>query len=184
MANEYFGKVSEKGIQILVIRVSGATFTTLAAGVGQPIDSNLKGITRNMLVKKVKIMGYINGMAANQPIIVAMGANDSGVAGGFNASTDAALIDPEASAAYLAIQETVRTIWHETSTCMVEGPTDGSGGAKISINETFSVGGGKGIPCMAGAGPELFVFNPADSNLTTGGEFIGVYVVYGVWLED
>ncbi len=183
MANEYFGKVSEKGIQILVVTVVAGLVTALTTKVGIVLDSTYKAITRNMLVKRVKINGYINGVAANQPIILAIGANDTGVASGHAAGNEGALLNPENSATYLGSAELVKTIWHETTQCMVRGPTD-AGQSRLVINETFSIGGGKGIPCMAGAGPELTAYNPSDSTLTDGAEFIGTYTIYGVWLED
>lgn len=182
MANEYFGKVSEKGIQILPATVVNGAFTNPLSKVGVVIDSTYKLITRNMLVKRVKISGYINGLTANEPVIIGIGANDLGVASGFAAGNESDLLNPEASAAYLNAKELVMTVWHETTQCLAEGPSQGDG--KLVINETFSIGGGKGIPVNAGAGPELFVYNPSDSQLTTGGEFIGVYTIYGVWLED
>ncbi len=182
MANEYFGKVSKKGIQILVATVTAGVYLAPLTKVGVVIDSTYKSITRNMLVKRVAIHGYINGATANEPIILAIGANDTGVALGYAAALESSLLNPENTEAYLTAKEGVMTVWHETDTCLVEGPSQGDG--KLVINENFSIGGGKGIPVMAGAGPELVMYNPSDSTITTGGEFIGIYTIYGVWLED
>ncbi len=183
MSNEYFGTVSKKGIQLLPFVVPAGVFGALGAEVGTVIDgSQMQGITRGMLVKKVHIMGYLNGLAANQPVIIGLAGNDSGVSGGFGAGAEAAIIDPEATDTYLTQQEIIKTVWHETCTIGCEGPSQGDG--KLVIDMWASLGGGKGIPFAAGAGPELIAFNPADSALTTGGEFIGTVLLYGVWLED
>ncbi len=182
MANEYFGKVSQKGIQIIPVVVTDVALATLASLVGLIIGTGMKAITKNFLVKKIHILLTVTGIATAEPVIIGIAANDSGVSGGMGVGGVSALLDPDASEAYLTQRELVNTVWHETVSMVgfvSSGPLDGS-----VIDKWVSVGGGKGIPCMAGAGPEIFAFNPTGDALTTGGLVNGVVTFYGVWLED
>ena len=180
MANEYFGKVSKKGIQIIPDVITDSAVGSLNTLTGSILSSSgVKGITKNMLVKKVHILLSMNGMSNGDVLLVGLAANDSGIAGGMGASGLPALIDPEATEAYLTEQELVHTIWHET-TSIFNGDLSNP---ETRVDKWVSIGGGKGIPVMAGAGPELFVFNPTGDTITAG-TVNGQVTYYGVWLED
>ncbi len=180
MANEYFGKVMKTGIQIIPDVITDAAIGTPTTLVATNLSDQVKAITRGFLVKKVHINLIVAGMTGGEALIIGINANDAGVSGGFASTGLAALLDPEASEAYLTEQELVKTVWHET-TSMILGNTVT---AVNHIDKWVSVGGGKGIPCAAGAGPELFAFNPTGDTITTGGIVSGCVTYYGVWLED
>ncbi len=179
MANEYFGKVSEKGIQIIPDVVTDAAIGALASLVGTILDSSgTKAFGKNMLVKKVHILLAVHNITSGEAIVLGLNANDSGVSSGYGVGNLSALLAPGASSAYLAAEELVKTVWHETSS-LVFGGTETN-----TIDKWISIGGGKGIPVMAGAGPELHAFNPTGDAITTGALVNGVITYYGVWLED
>ncbi len=181
MANEYFGKVTKKGIQIIPVVITDAAIGSLATLVGVILSGALKGITRGFLTKKVNIQLGVTGLATNESVLIGLNANDSGISGGLAVGTLAAILDPEATEAYLTAEEVVKTVWHETYTLL---HNIASGAGHLQIDKMLSIGGGKGIPSPAGAGPELFAFNPTGDALTTGGLVNGVVTFYGVWLED
>ncbi len=181
MANEYFGKVSKKGIQIIPVILEEATPGTLIKLTGAVLGG-MKAITRGFLTKKVKISLFIDGMTAGDGILIGINGNDSGIAGGFAAGVGvlAKLLDPEASDDYLITEEVVKTVWHETVSPQIQT----TAGGRQFIDKMISIGGGKGIPSVAGAGPEIFAFNPAAFSLTTPPKISGCVTFYGVWLED
>lgn len=181
MANEYFGKVTKKGIQIIPVIITDAAIGAIATLVGVQLSSAWQAITRGFLVKKVKIALGVTGLATNESVIIGINANDGGIAGGYAAGLIASLLDPEATEAYLTTQELVKTNWHETGTLL---HNIASGAGNLQIDKMISIGGGKGIPCPAGAGPEVHAFNPTGDTLTTGGLVNGIVTFYGVWLED
>ncbi len=180
MANEYIGKTSEKGIQIIPVVVTDVAIGTLGSLVGLILSTGFKALTRNFLVKKVHILLVVSGMTNGELFVVGLNGNDSGVSGGYAVGSLSTLLDPEASGAYLNSQETVKTVWHETTSIMLGNTVT----AQNMIDKWVSVGGGKGIPVTAGFGPELHAFNPTGDALTTGGLVSGVVTYYGVWLED
>ncbi len=181
MANEYFGNTSKKGIQIIPVILTDVALGTLASLVGLILGVGMKATTRNFLVKKVHILLAVQGVANVEPIIIGINANDSGISSGLGVGTVSALLDPEAAEVYLTAEELVKTVWHET-TSIIMGTA--AGPSPLFIDKWVSVGGGKGIPTMAGAGPEIFAFNPTGDALTTGGLVNGCVTFYGVWLED
>ncbi len=182
MANEYFGKVSEKGIQIIPVILQGVGLATLATETGIIVDgSSFQATTKGFLVKKIHLQIFWKGPAAEQPIIVGVCGNDSGVSGGFAAGVLAPLLDPNDREAYLTVEEIVKTVWHETTRILVESANQE--GATL-VDYWVSVGGGKGIPCPSGAGPEVFAFNAGVGTLTTGSSIEGLVTYYGVWMED
>ncbi len=180
MANEYFGKVKKSGIQIIPDVISTVALGAIVTLVSTILSSGVQGITRNFLVKKIHVSLAFQGATNGENFMIGIAANDSGISGGFASTALAALVNPEATEAYLTESELVKTVWHETVR-VVHTANDGT---IATIDEWFSVGGGKGIPCTAGAGPELFAFNPMSGSLTTGTTVDGVVTYYGVWLED
>jgi len=179
MANEYFGKVSKSGIQIIPDVLTDVALGTLGTLTALVIGTGTKAILKNFLVKKIHILLGVINLTAGETIIVGINANDSGVSGGYAIGTLSTLLAPELSEAYLTTQEFVKTVWHETPALV-----QGGGNDVTVIDKWVSVGGGKGIPCMAGAGPEVHVLNPTGDSLTTGALVNGVVTYYGVWLED
>ncbi len=179
MANEYFGKVSEKGIQIIPVVITAAALGTLGSLVGLILSSAFQATTKGFLAKKVHILLTATGIASGEGVIIGVNANDSGIASGY-ASVIGPLLDPNAREAYLTAAELVKTVWHETPSLLLN--TDGDG--NLIIDKWVSLGGGKGIPSPAGAGPEIHAYNPFTGALTTGGIVSGVVTFYGVWLED
>ncbi len=180
MANEYFGKTSKKGIQILPVILTDVALGTLASLVALALGTGLKSIARNMLFKKVHILLAVHGLAANEPVIIGINGNDAGVSSGYGIGTLASLKDPEVVEAYLTSEELVKTVWHETPSIL----SNTSATHMHTIDKWVSLGGGKGIPATAGAGPEIHALNPTGDALTTGGLVNGVVTFYGVWLED
>ena len=181
----YFGKLTTKGLQILPHLFSGSTFGALAATSGKKLGSSYDEIDKPFLLKKVHLRGYINGMSANQPVLIgycSSDISDTDLGNALDQSTVMATPDADGQA-YLTRSGLTRQVLHETVMIMVEGPSGGHGD-RLWIDEVVSVGGKNGIPFPSGAGPALFVYNPADSALTTGGEFIGCNTLYGVWMDE
>ncbi len=179
MANEYFGKISDKGIQIIPVVISTAAIGQLVTLVGVILSSAFQATTKSFLCKKVHINLVVTGLTSGDACMIGINGNDSGIAGGYAATVIADLLDPNNRDAYLTAEEVVKTVWHETTSIVLGATT-----AVNHIDKWVSVGGGKGIPSIAGDGPELHAFNPMNSTLASGGVVDGVVTYYGVWMED
>lgn len=181
MANEYFGKVTKKGIQIIPVVITDFALGTLGSLIGVIVSSGMFSQTRGFLCKKIHILMAVGALASTEAIIIGINGNDGGVSGGYGVSNLPDLLNPEDTEDYLTDEELVKTNWHETSSIMM---ALGSGAGTVTIDKWISVGGGKGIPSPAGAGPEIHAFNPTGDSLTTGALLNGIVTFYGVWLED
>ncbi len=54
----------------------------------------------------------------------------------------------------------------------------------IRVDETITIGGGKGIPLIKEEGILLWVYNASTGAIASGNKLIGMYALVGVWLDD
>ncbi len=168
-----------KGLQTLTVRLNSDALGTLAANTSIKLNG-FDGFTRGFLCKKVMYAIAHTATATNDNVIIGLAQGTATVAEITTALSAMNISNPN-DASNRIILDQWKVVWFETIRMM---HPDATGAGNAVLNESFSVGGGRGIPWNEDDGIQVFAYNPSTSALTTGAVIDGIVVFQGVWFND
>ncbi len=168
-----------KGLQTLALRLNSDALGTLAADTTLSL-TNLSGISRGFLCKKVMYMVAMSAAATNDMVIIGLANSTATVAEITTALSSMNISDPNNATNRIKMDQW-KVVWYESLRIL---QPDATGAGIAAINDHFSVGGGKGIPWTEDGGIQVFVYNPSTSALTTGALIDGLVAFQGIWFND
>lgn len=173
-----------KGIQFQPLRMNNDAIGALGADTALQLNSAITtGLTQSFLVKQVDLRYNVISMNAGDNVIIGLAVGTADVTMLASAIRDVTL-DPDAPGER-AEPATSNLIWWETLRSHSVSDTLGAGAGNTSpINETISIGGGRGLPMKKDHGIQVFAYNPGSGAITLGSAVAGLIVLKGVWLND
>ncbi len=169
----------QQGLQTNPIRMNSDALGALAADTALVLNSTFgSGLTQSFLIKQVLMMFAINGLTADESVIMGL-ANGSATVTEILAALTQNITNPDDASSPPVAAQRIIILW-ETLRVF----TGVGGGGKATINEKISLGGGKGIPVKEATGMAIFAYNPSTGALTTGAVVNGLITLRGVWLND
>ncbi len=170
------------GIQTLPDLFATNLLTLAGLTALQITDDYATGLKKDFLLKKIRVACGTKLLAIDDEVILGFCRGDMTVAEIASALGNF-LADPEKFSTWDEFVVASGIYWQTVRFFMGRG--DGTaGGDQAQWNEEIQIGGGKGIPIEAGAGIQMFAFNPSGGALTTGAQVLGLYSLVGVFLVD
>lgn len=168
------------GIQMNPIRLDSDSTTTLAADAVVQLNAGLStGLSQSFLVKQISMNYRVTSANLEGTWIIGIANGTATLAEIASGIRDQVTDVDDASAVQVAALH--QNIWWETLRCV--GTSQDTNGDNQVINETISIGGGKGIPMKEATGIQVFAWNPTAATSPEG--FVhGIFVVKGIWLND
>ncbi len=162
------------------IRMNSDATGALAADTAVQLNTTFgPTLSQSFLVKKIEYRLRATSANTEESFIIGLANGSATTAELASAIRDAVTDVDDATAVQTAGLHNV--IWWETLR-MFAISADTNGDAQV-INESFSVGGGKGIPAKEATGLQVFAYNPAAAAMTAA--FVhGLIVLKGIWLND
>ncbi len=172
------GISTPKGLQRLTLR--GTVALSTLADVTAIAIAALDNFTQPFLVKKIKGMISITGLAVHESAEIVLGRHDSSLAE-IQDALQLTNVDPVADPNAYQIEQTeaVKHVWWETRRSFRQG----TGLGMVVVHIEQSMGGGKGIPIQESNGVRAYAFNGTDGAVLTTGAIAAVNLeLLGVWL--
>ncbi len=174
-----------KGIQFQPLRMNSDALGALAADTVLSLNTALSsGLTQSFLIKKIDLRLTIGNFGESDSIIVGCAVGTASVAEIASGIRDVTL-DPdepgemgEPGLSNIIYWETLRLF---TGTRPDSSAVNGHGNV---VNESVSIGGGKGLPMKKSHGIQVFAYNPQAAAILTGASVRGLVIIKGVWLND
>ncbi len=166
----------QAGLQTQPLRMDSDALGTLAANTALILNSGFAStLTRSFLIKQVMNSFNVDGMAADETVIIGL-CNASATIAEIASALSTLVTDPDDASSPSTAANRQMIFWE---TLHASG-----GAARDPHNENVSLGGGKGIPVKEATGLAIFAYNPSTVALTTGGLVNGLIVIRGIWLND
>ncbi len=168
-----------KGLQTLALRLNSDALGALAADASTTLVK-LDGLTRGFLLKKVIYALAYQAAATNDGVIIGLAQASASVTEISTALGAMNISNPNDATNRIKMDQWMVVYWE---TIRMLHP-DATGAGVLAINESISIGGGKGIPWAEDDGVQVFAYNPSTSVLTTGGLIDGIVGFQGIWFND
>ncbi len=133
-------------------------------------------LKRAFLIKQIRYELGLEASDGDDMIIIGM-ANGGATIAEIASALATKLVDPGEASAWPSFISSKVILWETVRAIPGNEP-------QAVLNETISIGGGKGIPMAVNKGIQLFVFNPSANSLTTGATLLGLYQIIGVFMND
>ncbi len=172
------------GVQTLP-DIFATNLSTLASLTALQISDDYAGtnLKKDFLLKTLRCSYMSKVMEADETVLVGFARGDMTVAEIATALGNF-LADPESFQQWDNFVIALGIFWQTIRIVSGNAVSGTPVAAMKGINEDIQIGGGKGIPLEAGAGIQMFVFNPSGGALTTGAQVQGLYSLVGVFLKD
>lgn len=168
----------QAGLQTNPIRMNSDAIGNLGADTALVLNSTFgSGLTQSFLIKQVLYKLGVVALTVDETVIIGL-ANGSATVAEIVAALTANITNPD-DASSPAVAAARQMVFWETLRTIVGGASKRS-----TIDESISLGGGKGIPVKEATGLAIFAYNPSTGALTTGALVDGLVVLRGVWLND
>ncbi len=171
------------GIQMQPLRMNADALGSLAADTAVVLNTGFgSGITQSFLIKQVRYAIQYGVVTQGDNFIIGLCNGSATVAEIASAIRDVVTdVDDASNTQVAALHQVIfwETLRMVGSSGVLTGTTSGN-----VLNETISIGGGKGIPAKEATGISVFAWNPNTGALTTGSVLSGLITLVGVWLND